>query len=74
MINDIASRAAKTFFQAFVGFLIPEVILILKNVTTYNFDDWKTWVLPIVCGALAAGFSAIQNTIINARKGDEPEE
>lgn len=66
MINDIVSRALKTFIQAFVGFLIPEIILILNNITNYDFADWKTWVLPIICGALAAGFSAIQNNIINA--------
>ena len=74
MINDIFSRAAKTFVQAFVGFLIPEIVLILNNITNYDFGDWKTWALPIICGALAAGFSAIQNTIINATRkkgGDE---
>ncbi len=72
-INDIGSRAAKTFFQAFLSFLLVKVVEILMQISQGSFDwgNLKTWVMtvgvPVLAGALAAGFSAIQNTIINAK-------
>ena len=65
-IPDLWSRALKTFFQAFGGVLIPEVCLILSKVTDYDWSQWYVWVVPLVCGALSAGISAVWNGIINA--------
>ena len=65
-IPDVLQRALKTFVQAFFGVLIPEVCVILSNVTEYDWKQWYVWLLPIVCGALAAGISAAWNGIINA--------
>lgn len=72
-ITDIGSRAAKTFFQAFASFLLVEIIKILLQINqgAFDFGDIKSWLMtvgvPVLAGALAAGFSAIQNTIINAK-------
>lgn len=65
-IKDVGMRALKTFVQAFFGVLIPEVCVILSKVTEYDWSQWYVWMLPIVCGALAAGISAAWNGIINA--------
>ena len=70
-MNDILSRALKTFVQAFFGFLIPEVILILNNIAQYDFANWKTWCLPLICGAISAGISAGWNAILQAQKKEE---
>lgn len=65
-IKDVGSRALKTFVQAFLGVIIPQVVLILTNVLDYDWNNWVTWGLPIVTGALAAGISAAWNGILNA--------
>ena len=73
-INDLWQRAGKTFVQAFFGVMIPQIVMILNNVLDYDFSNWKTWVIPIICGALSAGISAAWNAIINASdKGDNDE-
>lgn len=73
-INDLWSRALKTFVQAFFGVLIPQLVLILSNVYEYDWNRWYVWALPIITGALAAGISAGWNALINAsgkEKNDE---
>ena len=70
-IDDIWSRAGKTFVQAFFGVLIPHIVLILSNVLEYDWSQWYVWGLPIITGALAAGLSAGWNALINA--GDAKE-
>lgn len=65
-INDIWQRALKTFVQAFLGVLIPQIVLILSNIFDYDWNNWLAWVLPIITGALAAGISAAWNGLINA--------
>lgn len=65
IITDLWQRAGKTAVQAFFGVLIPEVICWLTNIATINWADWKTWCLPVVGAALAAGISAGWNALIN---------
>lgn len=65
-INDVWQRALKTFVQAFLGVLIPQIVLILSNIYEYDWNNWLTWALPIITGALAAGISAAWNGLINA--------
>lgn len=65
-INDVWQRALKTFVQAFLGVLIPQVVLVLSNIYDYDWSKWYVWALPIITGALAAGISAAWNGIINA--------
>ena len=64
-ITDVAMRALKTFVQAFLAFLVVELIPIFANIASYDFADWRTWLLPIIGGGIAAGLSAIQNNILN---------
>lgn len=59
-MKDWIKRAAKTFAQAFLGALIPEVIRVLNG----GVGDIKTaWTIlfPFVTAALAAGISAVWN-------------
>lgn len=69
MINDLWQRALKTAVQAFFGVLIPQIVLILTNVTDYDWQNWTVWALPIIAAALAAGISAGWNALINAKGG-----
>ena len=64
-ITDLWARAGKTFIQALLGALIPQVVLVLTNVLEYDWSNFLTWGLPIITGALAAGISAAWNAIIN---------
>lgn len=73
-ITDVGSRAVKTFFQAFLAFLLTEVVKILLQINQGGFDwgDIHSWLMtvgvPVLAGAVAAGFSALQNIIINNSK------
>lgn len=64
-IKDVGARAAKTFVQAFLGVLIPQIVMMLNNYMDFDWKSWTTY-LPILTGALAAGISAAWNGIINA--------
>lgn len=62
--KDIGIRALKTFVQAFLGIVIPEIIVILNG----GFVSWSTaWAIlaPFVASALAAGISAVWNSVIH---------
>lgn len=63
-LPDWLIRAIKTFVQAFLGVLIPEIVAILNN----GFpSDWKAlWVLiaPTIAAALAAAISAVWNYLL----------
>ena len=63
-IPDIASRALKTFVQAFFGVLIPEIVAMLNHYMEFDWGAWTTY-LPLITAALAAGISAAWNGIIN---------
>ena len=64
-IKDVGMRALKTFVQAFLGVLIPQIVMMLNNYMDFDWTQWTTY-LPIITGALAAGISAAWNGIINA--------
>ena len=75
-IRDILIRAAKTFVQAFISYLSIDAFF---GVTDYT--ALKKIALSLVVGALAAGVSAVWNSIlewINRRIDEmgeeEPEE
>lgn len=70
-INDLWSRAGKTAVQAFFGILIPEIVLILKNVGGYDWNKWYVWAIPIIASALSAGISAGWNALINVKNKNE---
>lgn len=61
--DSIGYRAFMTFIEGFFCVLIPEVVVLLTNVLEYDWKQWPTFVVPIVCGAIASGISAAWNTI-----------
>lgn len=67
-MKDWIIRALKTFVQAFLGVLLPEIVLILQG----GFpESWGTaWRIlsPVVAAALAAAISAVWNLLLEAQK------
>ncbi len=71
IIRDILIRAAKTFVQAFISYLSIDAFFGVTDYTTL-----KKIALSLVIGALAAGVSAVWNSILEwiNRKIDEIDE
>lgn len=69
-IKDVGSRALKTFAQAFLGVLIPQIVMMLNNYMDFDWGSWTTY-LPLITGGLAAGISAAWNGIINATSSEK---
>ncbi|MBR1811871.1 MAG: hypothetical protein IJ766_09570 [Clostridia bacterium] len=61
--KDIAIRALKTFVQAFLGVLVPEIVTILNGGFTDVSTAWKA-LSPFIASALAAGISAVWNIVL----------
>lgn len=62
--NDIFIRAVKTFIQGFLG----AFVVFMNNNTTFDKNVLKSALI----GALASGFSALMNFILQIlEKGDE---
>ena len=70
-MNDVLKRAIKTFVQAFFGVLVPEICVMLGGELPSSLEGWRMVIVPLLCSALAAGISAVWNTI--ARKGAKDE-
>lgn len=64
-MKDVLIRTLKTFIEAFLGVLIPEIALILQGNLP---EDWCPVVLPILCAALAAGITAAWNAYLGRKK------
>jgi hypothetical protein len=60
-MKDWQIRAIKTFVQAFLGILIPELCAILKGTIPQDISGWLAVGVPVGCSALAAGLSAAWN-------------
>lgn len=58
--KDILVRAGKTFIQAFVGSITINSFLVVNDVNAFKAVLYSTLI-----GGLSAGFSAVQNMIIN---------
>ncbi len=63
IIDDIGRRAFKTFVQAFLGILIPELCLLLDSGIEMEFP--ALIFAPMFCAALSAGISALWNFLLN---------
>lgn len=68
-MKDWLIRSLKTFVQAFFGVFIPELILILNGAVPLSWTEWKTWLIPVVTSAIAAGISAAWNAWLEHKKG-----
>lgn len=66
-ITDIKSRCIKTFFQSFFGVLIPELVIILQDITVITLTWSSLWYLgaPLIAASIAAGLSATWNLVNN---------
>lgn len=60
-IKDIAARASKTFIQAFVSSLTIDSFFGVTDV-----DAIKKVGISVLVGAVAAGISAVWNTVLDA--------
>ncbi len=73
-VKDILIRAAKTFVQAFISYLSIDAFFGVTDLTTL-----KKLALSLLVGALAAGVSAVWNSLIewltirigNIEEGDD---
>lgn len=71
-MKDWMIRALKTFVQAFFGVLIPEIVVILNNISSFeNFDAVWAVFAPFVASALAAAIAAVWNIILERLKSPE---
>lgn len=68
-MKDWKIRALKTFVETFGGVLIPEIAIILTNISSFE-SIHAVWVVlfPFVCSALAAGITAVWNIILERLK------
>ncbi len=64
-INDVWQRAGKTFIQAFLGILIPEIVSLLQTGLPENGKIWYI-LFPVLCSAFASAISACWNLLNNA--------
>lgn len=67
-MKDWVIRSIKTFVEAFLGVLIPVVVLVLNNIVDYDLH--KIWVVlfPAICAGLAAGITAVWNLYLEHRE------
>ena len=71
-MRDWVIRALKTFVQAFFGVLIPEIVIILNNVSSFeNFNAVWAVLAPFVASALAAAIAAVWNIVLERLKSTE---
>lgn len=67
-MKDVLIRTVKTFIEAFLGVLIPEIVLLLQGNLP---SDWYPVIMPILCAALAAGITAAWNAYLNRKEGED---
>lgn len=68
--KDIMIRAGKTFIEAFIASIGVNVD---KLSEIQDIESAKIIITPILIGGVAAGFSAIWNTILNYISNKESE-
>lgn len=61
--NDVGKRALKTFIQAVVAYAVADGTVLANALSDMNAG--KQVLITIGVGALAAGVSAVWNTVIN---------
>jgi hypothetical protein len=69
-MKDWMIRAIKTFVQAFLGVLVPEIVSLLNGGFVDLSTAWKV-LAPFVAAALAAGISAVWNIALERMKETE---
>ena len=72
-MKDWMRRALKTFVQAFLGVLIPELALLTKDGFPETGSALRTVLMPVLAASLAAAISAVWNLLLETagRKGEK---
>ena len=69
---DWSMRAVKTFVQAFLGVLVPELVVILQHGWPESWAALWAYLAPVVAAALAGAISAVWNILLEQMKGAKP--
>ena len=73
-MKDWLIRAIKTFVQATVSYFVINGTMVMTHIVNWDFADWKSWLLPVITGALAAGIAAVWNIILESFNSKKIEE
>lgn len=60
--HELRERVLKTFVEAFLAVLLPDVGIIVNQIVNER-EVWWAVLLPVVASAIAAGISAAWNTL-----------
>lgn len=61
--KDVLVRAGKTFVQAFLGVLLPSLVIYLQGGWPPSWAAFWAWLAPVLAAAIAAAISAVWNAI-----------
>lgn len=64
MAKDVAIRAAKTFWQSGIAYLVATFSTQMSGVDVFNIHDVQSVFGGLLIGALAAGLSASWNGVV----------
>ena len=67
-MKDWMNRALKTFVQAFLGVLVPELAGMMKDGFPETGSALRVTLLPVVAASLAAAISAVWNLWLEAAR------
>lgn len=71
-MKDWMIRAIKTFVQAFLGVIIPELVAVLQHGWPESWSSLWAYLAPVIAAALAGGISAVWNICLErSRARDE---
>lgn len=56
-------RPLHTFWQSFVGVFVLGISPIITDITSHHFADAKIALIALISAALAAGLSAVKNSV-----------
>jgi len=66
-MKDWMIRAGKTFIQAFLGVLVPEICAMLSGALPADMGAARAAALALLPAALAAGISAVWNLFLEKK-------
>lgn len=60
-MKECIYRAVRTFLQAAAGYLAANLVLVVSNTDTADFDALRVALIGLVSSAVAAGLAALMN-------------
>ena len=67
MAKDVLIRAAKTFWQSGIAYIVASLGTEMSGVNVFDFDSMKGVLGGLLVGALAAGLSASWNGVVQPK-------